>query len=362
MNNSDILGEEAAFRQIISNDFSATNGVFEDDSITFLKHSAFRGRTNLRRVILPSLIRFGDTVSGANKYNGFYDCTNLSCVDFGGGDSLSNTYFQGCFALTDIFLREESNIVALQNQNTFAGTPIEVNSGDNGCNIYVPRNLISAYQTATNWSVLYAAHTNLFKAIEDYTVDGTVKGDINWSLIDPVETPIYTLENQEFTGSTPVIDTNVQLFNTIQPEFTVIIDMTHYMRGSGSMQNRVFACYNNGGFYISRSGTSENINVGLRTLGSSSSRSTTYTWGYGNRGQIAAVVKNNLLYTLFVKDGQITNVFFNNNGGVTPSSTISDTAKIGKSDSYGAFTGTIHSLKVYNKALNARQILRELGV
>ena len=41
--------------------------------------------------------------------------------------------------------------------------------------IYVPSALIDSYKTAKNWS----SHAAQFRALEDYTVDGTVTGAID---------------------------------------------------------------------------------------------------------------------------------------------------------------------------------------
>jgi hypothetical protein len=45
--------------------------------------------------------------------------------------------------------------------------------------IYVPRTLVNSYKTATNWSV----YANQFRALEDYTVDGTITGELDESKI-----------------------------------------------------------------------------------------------------------------------------------------------------------------------------------
>ncbi len=45
--------------------------------------------------------------------------------------------------------------------------------------VYVPRSLIESYQTATNWSTLYASYPDMFRAVEDYTEDGTLEGDFD---------------------------------------------------------------------------------------------------------------------------------------------------------------------------------------
>ena len=59
--------------------------------------------------------------------------------------------------------------------NVFKNTPIASGTGY----IYVPRALVDSYKVATNWAT-YAAQ---FRALEDYTVDGTVTGDLDESKI-----------------------------------------------------------------------------------------------------------------------------------------------------------------------------------
>ena len=56
MNNSEILGEEAAVRQIIEDDFSATDGHFEDDSVTVLRYRAFQSKTSLKSITFPNVV------------------------------------------------------------------------------------------------------------------------------------------------------------------------------------------------------------------------------------------------------------------------------------------------------------------
>ena len=41
--------------------------------------------------------------------------------------------------------------------------------------VYVPAALVDAYKSATNWS----ANAAKFRALEDYTVDGTISGDLD---------------------------------------------------------------------------------------------------------------------------------------------------------------------------------------
>lgn len=67
MNNRDILGEEVTVRQILSDDFSATNGVFEDDSIIEPASRAMRYKYTLKKVVFPNLQKLnGSTFVGCN--------------------------------------------------------------------------------------------------------------------------------------------------------------------------------------------------------------------------------------------------------------------------------------------------------
>ena len=64
-------------------------------------------------------------------------------------------------------------LVSLANANAISG----INSV-NGY-IYVPKSLIDDYKVATNW----ATFADRFRALEDYTVDGTTTGELDESKI-----------------------------------------------------------------------------------------------------------------------------------------------------------------------------------
>lgn len=68
-----------------------------------------------------------------------------------------------------------SRVVPLKDVNAFQQTPIASGTGY----IYVPRALVDSYKTAENWSTF----ASQFRALEDYTVDGTVTGDLGESKI-----------------------------------------------------------------------------------------------------------------------------------------------------------------------------------
>lgn len=123
--------------------------------------NTFRQCTSLTEVVLPSLLGFVPSFRG---------CEALRQVDVTIGrrypasaPRISNTTFDGATMLNRIIIRTDE-VVVLDNIGAFTGTPFA--SGGTGGTVYVPSALISSYQTATNWSTLYAAGTCNFVAIE----------------------------------------------------------------------------------------------------------------------------------------------------------------------------------------------------
>lgn len=92
----------------------------------------------------------------------FSSCSALSLVDVLGG-AIGASYFENCPVLTTLVFRS-TTVCKLANANAFNGTPFA--SGGAGGTVYVPQALIESYQTATNWSTLYAYGTCNFVAIE----------------------------------------------------------------------------------------------------------------------------------------------------------------------------------------------------
>ena len=103
-----------------------------------------------------------DTLSVIGDY-AFYNCENLTQVEFSNVTSIGANAFANCKNLTSVIL-SGSSICSLSANNAFAGTPIE--NGD-GC-IYVPENLIDEYRSATNWPTYF----NQFSVIENNVKEG----------------------------------------------------------------------------------------------------------------------------------------------------------------------------------------------
>ena len=99
----------------------------------------------------------------------------LQKADFEVAKSIAANSFASCRSLTALILRKSDAICTLANTSAFTGTPIADGTGY----IYVPRALIASYQTATNWSNF----STQFRALEDYTVDGTITGELDLTKI-----------------------------------------------------------------------------------------------------------------------------------------------------------------------------------
>lgn len=104
------------------------------------------------------------TVTAIGQY-AFRNCSNLTRMVFQGElYRLDTRLFYYCTGLNVLVLRRTSGPCALANTNVFEGTPFS--SSGTGGTVYVPEALIESYQTATNWTKLYAAGTCNFVAIE----------------------------------------------------------------------------------------------------------------------------------------------------------------------------------------------------
>ena len=113
-------------------------------------------------------------------------CRGLKSCDLGSATSISASAFSNCNRMTIMILRS-TTMCTLANTNVFQscyhilGTTHSTYNpnGDHDGYIYVPSALVDSYKTATNWST-YASQ---FRALEDYTVDGTITGALDESKI-----------------------------------------------------------------------------------------------------------------------------------------------------------------------------------
>lgn len=178
----------------------------DDDNIVALKQgNMIRGNTTITRIflkncksieagyalaannaqtcVLPSL----EYVTNSGGYN--FGTSGFKKIDFGvkfptTSLGLINGFLTSASALTVLILRNSTNIVPMNNLNTFNGTPFK--SGGTGGTIYIPKALYDHlgdggsldYKAATNWSAVNGYGTITWAQIEgsqyeNYYADGT---------------------------------------------------------------------------------------------------------------------------------------------------------------------------------------------
>lgn len=126
-------------------------------SVTQVIENAFNGCRGLTSISFPNMT--GQFQQGAAR-----DCGNLTIADLGGCTQINNGSFQNDNILQTVILRRTS-VCTLQNVGAFTNTAIRGYNGGSG-EIYVPENLITSYQNASNWSSIYAEGHVTFKKIE----------------------------------------------------------------------------------------------------------------------------------------------------------------------------------------------------
>ena len=140
---------------------------------------AFLNCTSLETLYLP---RIG-TTWGTNMCE---SCSSLTDVNIDACVTLPQATFRYCHALAELdlpnctkimntaieshsmtaLILRASSVVSLNNVNALQNTPLRGYGGTYSGHVYVPSSLIASYKTASNWSSIYAAYNDIFKAIE----------------------------------------------------------------------------------------------------------------------------------------------------------------------------------------------------
>ena len=129
--------------------------------IKIINQNAFNGCSALTKVKFPVA-----TTVGANAFS---NCTSLKTADFPALTYIYASAFSGCSNLTSLILRSEK--ACTLSENAFASTPIESGTGY----IYAPAKMVNSYKGAMGWSAFSAQ----LRALENYTVDGTITGELD---------------------------------------------------------------------------------------------------------------------------------------------------------------------------------------
>jgi hypothetical protein len=114
-------------------------------SATTIDQDAFYMCSRLTTVSFPMATTIGDSAFG--------QCLSLTTASFPNVKTIGGSAFSGCYNLKSLYLTG-SSVCTLSNSNAFTSTPIggySTSAGTYG-SIYVPASLLTAYQTATNWT------------------------------------------------------------------------------------------------------------------------------------------------------------------------------------------------------------------
>ena len=142
INTSDVVGAIVLEDSIV--DRSVTE--FRDNKVTYIGQYAFCGCDALTTVDIPMVTSIDDYA--------FWKCTNLSVL----------------------ILRNTAGVVSIY-EYSYALYSTAIASG-NGY-IYVPAALVDSYKVTSRWQ----NYANQFRALESYTVDGTITGALDTSKI-----------------------------------------------------------------------------------------------------------------------------------------------------------------------------------
>lgn len=118
--------------------------------------------------------------------SGFASCSKLTMADFPKVKKLYAYAFSYCYNLKALVLRSET-LCSLLDVSVFKDCYHMLGTANNWYNpngdkdgyVYVPSALISSYEADSIW----ASSTVQFRALEDYTVDGTITGELDESKI-----------------------------------------------------------------------------------------------------------------------------------------------------------------------------------
>lgn len=129
-----------------------------------VSNESFRGCEALTNVNLPNAITIGDRAFG--------ECLSLRKLDLPKAASIGEQCFFGGVQLEALILRNTESMCTAKGDICASYSSWGTGSI---LHIYVPRALIEDYKVAENWS----QYASKFRALEDYTVDGTITGELD---------------------------------------------------------------------------------------------------------------------------------------------------------------------------------------
>lgn len=133
--------------------------------VTSIAASSCTNLTSLKKLVLPKCKSIGNSSCST--------CAALEWADLGACTSLQAYALRNSTKLATLIIRS-ATMCTLSNY-ALNSTAIWNGKG----HVYVPSALIAKYQAASNWAKIHAANAATFRALEDYTVDGTITGELD---------------------------------------------------------------------------------------------------------------------------------------------------------------------------------------
>lgn len=159
--NATVIGERAFTNNRVATEIVAPNAE------TIGTH-ALAYCISLVKVKMPKLLSAGEYLLASS--------TKVAEIDVSSFGRLSNAQLIGyCYALKTLIMRADFITECTMSNAIYSNCPIAQGTGY----IYVPKALVESYKVATNWT----KYANQFRALEDYTVDGTTTGELDASKI-----------------------------------------------------------------------------------------------------------------------------------------------------------------------------------
>lgn len=175
---------------------------FSSNTCTQLGAYAFRGCKSLKTLVAPNATAVGEyaiyqcnalrTLSlpsvASVSINAFRDAQYLEIVDLPKLSAIPSNAFYGCRGLKALILRY-SKKVTLNSTTAFTNCYRMLGTKNSGFNpdgerlgfVYSERTLVEEYQADSTWASIL--EPTQFRALEDYTVDGTITGELDESKI-----------------------------------------------------------------------------------------------------------------------------------------------------------------------------------
>lgn len=177
-------------------DMDGMYGLFDSSRIAYSASSLVAFKAPKLEAVLPKEFAYCSAlvdvdISGATSIGiySFNYCKNLVKIDLPKVTRIDQVAFNGCARLTAVILRSEE-VVTLVNANAFNGChhihgttdPMDSTANPEGLKdgyFYVPAALVEEYDTDAVWSTF----AGQFRALENYTVDGTITGELDESKV-----------------------------------------------------------------------------------------------------------------------------------------------------------------------------------